>query len=97
MIRLSKRSKDKKNDVSEEEMYKIILKHRLVPKHEIVDEEEKKRIIEKYAGGDPYKLPYILASDPVVKAIGGKPGDVIKITRRSPTAGVTVYYRYVVK
>ncbi|MEM0056973.1 MAG: DNA-directed RNA polymerase subunit H [Candidatus Geothermarchaeota archaeon] len=75
----------------------MILSHLYVPKHEILSEEEKKEIIEKYAGGDPYKLPYILASDPVVKAIGAKPGDVIKITRKSPTAGVSIYYRYVVK
>ena len=74
-----------------------ILKHRLVPKHIVLNEEEKKIVIEKYAGGDPYKLPYILASDPVVKTIGAKPGDVIKIIRRSPTAGTSIYYRLVVK
>lgn len=75
----------------------IILRHRLVPEHIILSEKEKKYVIEKYAGGDAYKLPYILSTDPVVQVIGAKPGDVIKVIRRSPTAGVYVYYRLVVK
>ncbi len=94
MVILKKKSSKSNN---EEAFNEILLKHRLVPEHIILSEEEKKEVIMKYAGGDPYKLPYILASDPVVKAIGAKPGDVIKIIRRSPTAGVAVYYRLVVK
>ncbi len=80
----------------DEKMRQIILSHRLVPKHEILSKEEAKKVIEKYAGGDKYKLPYIRKSDPVVKALGAKPGDIIKITRRSPTAGESVYYRLVI-
>lgn len=75
----------------------FILKHNLVPEHVIISEEERRIVIEKYAGGDPYKLPYILSSDPVVQAVGAKPGDIIKIIRRSPTAGVYIYYRLVIK
>lgn len=75
----------------------FILKHRLVPKHVILSEEEKKEVIEKYAGGDPYKLPYILSTDPIVQVIGAKPGDIIKIIRKSPTASTYIYYRLVVK
>ena len=90
------KKKSSKSD-NEKDFNEILLSHRLVPKHIILSEEEKKEVIEKFAGGDPYKLPYILVTDPVVKAIGAKPGDVIKIIRKSPTAGVSVYYRLVVK
>lgn len=72
-----------------------IFEHELVPKHEILPPEEVKKLLEKYKI-KPYQLPWIRASDPAVIAIGAKPGDVIKITRKSPTAGEAVVYRYVV-
>ncbi len=90
---LKKERKSSKQIVDNE----FILRHRLVPKHIVLSEEEKKKVIEKYAGGDPYKLPYILSTDPVIQIIGAKPGDVIKIIRKSPTAGEYIYYRLVVK
>ncbi len=72
-----------------------VLEHELVPKHEIVSVEEGMEILKKY-GIKPEQLPWIRASDPVVRAIGAKPGDIIKIVRRSPTGGEIVVYRYVV-
>ncbi len=70
--------------------------HILVPKHEILPAEEKQNILHKY-NASAAQFPYILGSDPVIKEIGAKPGDLIKITRVSETAGQTAYYRLVVE
>ena len=66
----------------------------LVPKHEIMTEEE---ISEEFSDVDyEFKdLPKIRANDPVVEAIGAEPGNVLRITRESQTAGVFVTYRIV--
>jgi DNA-directed RNA polymerase subunit H len=73
-----------------------VLKHELVPKHEVLSPEEAKRVIEQY-GRNPYLFPYISASDPVIQALGAKVGDVIMITRKSETSLQTKYYRVVVE
>lgn len=72
-----------------------ILEHELVPKHVIVDINEGIKILKQY-GVKPEQLPWLRASDPVARAIGAKPGDIVKIVRRSPTGGEVVVYRYVV-
>ncbi len=68
--------------------------HFLVPKHEIVPEDKIKELVQKF-GSAPDKFPQILKDDPIVLEIGAKRGDVIKITRNSPTAGQCSYYRVV--
>jgi len=73
-----------------------IYEHVLVPKHEIATSEERDKILSEYRV-QPYQLPRLKASDPAVKAIGAKPGDIVKITRDSPSAGKYVSYRYVVE
>lgn len=73
-----------------------IVKHEMVPKHEILTEKEKKDVLEKFEVTEE-QLPSILISDPVVEMIGAKPGNVLKITRESQTAGEAVYYRIVVE
>lgn len=70
--------------------------HRLVPKHILLSEKEKEELLKKY-GITLKELPRILSSDPMVKALNAKVGDVIKIIRKSPTAEVSEYYRVVVK
>jgi len=44
----------------------------------------------------PHQLPYIRTGDPTAEELGAKMGDILKITRRSATAGEVVVYRYVV-
>lgn len=65
-------------------------------KHEILPAEARQKALEKY-NASPEQFPYILASDPVIKEIGAKPGDLIKILRPSETAGESAYYRLVVE
>jgi len=73
-----------------------IFDHVLVPKHEILSPEEKEKLLKQYRV-QPYQLPKIRSTDPAVKAIGAKPGDILKIIRNSPTAGEYVAYRYVIE
>lgn len=72
-----------------------IFEHALVPKHEILSATEKEQILAQYKV-HPYQMPQVKANDPAVKAIGAKPGDVLKIIRKSQTAGEHIAYRYVV-
>ena len=70
--------------------------HIYVPKHEILAIAEAKEVLEKFHC-KPTELPLIFVTDPAIVGIGVKPGDMIKITRESPTAGESLYYRYVVE
>ena len=73
-----------------------ILNHELVPKHIILNQEERKEVLDKYKI-KPENLPKILLSDPAVKASKAKEGDIIKLIRKSRTAGTSVYFRVVIK
>lgn len=78
-----------------------LLDHNSVPKHEILQEDQVKSLLDKYQIGKG-QLPKIIKgtgknySDPVVKELGAEVGDVIKITRISQTAGESLYYRLVI-
>lgn len=68
--------------------------HILVPKHEIVrNEEDIQSIIERYSLKTKYQLPHILKTDAMSRYLGLKSGDVVKITRVSPTSGEYIIYR----
>jgi DNA-directed RNA polymerase subunit H len=73
-----------------------IFEHALVPFHEILTEKEKNLLLAQYKV-KPYQIPQIKSGDPAVKAIGAKPGDILKVTRKSTTAGEHVTYRHVVE
>ncbi len=72
-----------------------VMSHQLVPKHEVISDKEVEEVLNKYKLTRD-QLPKILIIDPVVKRIGAKIGDVIKITRESPTAGISEFYRLVI-
>jgi DNA-directed RNA polymerase subunit H len=71
------------------------MSHQLVPKHEVISEKEVEDVLNRFELTKD-QLPKILITDPVVKRIGAKVGDVIKITRESPTAGISEFYRMVI-
>ncbi|MGZ4856902.1 MAG: DNA-directed RNA polymerase subunit H [Methanobacteriaceae archaeon] len=75
---------------------KDILKHELVPDHVVLSKSDVKKII-KNLDIHPEQLPKIKSDDPVVKAIEAKPGDILKITRKSQTAGKFITYRLVLE
>ncbi len=73
-----------------------ILQHNLVPEHVILSDEEAEQVLTEN-DFDEDQIPKILPNDPVVKAIGAKEGDLIKITGKSETAGIFTKYRIVRK
>lgn len=72
-----------------------VTRHALVPKHERVDSpKEIQRILKTY-GIKKNQLPIIFAKlDPVCRYLGVEPGNIVKVTRVSPTGGEHVVYRY---
>jgi DNA-directed RNA polymerase subunit H len=40
-------------------------------------------------------MPVILAKDPAISHLNAKPGDLIRIRRKSPTGGESIFYRVV--
>jgi len=79
--------------------------HHLAPPHEILSEEESRRVLEEL-GASPERLPKILVSDPGLKtdpryetlrergeALVGR---LVRIRRPSATAGEAVAYRLIV-
>ncbi len=72
------------------------LNHILVPKHEILSDDELIKVLDKYSI-EKEQLPKIKVSDPAAAKINAKVGDVIRITRNSPSAGKAMYYRLVIE
>ena len=74
----------------------LVPDHILVPKHEIMTKKDAEEVLKKYHCRTT-DLPLIFVNDPAIQRLGVKPGDMIKITRKSATAGESFYYRYVVE
>lgn len=78
----------------EEDLLVNITKHELVPKHILLSDDEKKVLLDRYRLRET-QLPRIQKDDPVSKYLGLKRGQVVKIIRKSETAGRYASYRWV--
>ena len=78
-----------------------VMLHDLVPEHSLLSEKEVQELLKKWKIRSD-QLPKIRKDDPVIKLLemvhGPIPeGQIIKITRKSDSAGVSVVYRTVVE
>ena len=68
--------------------------HRLVPKHVLLNDAEKRELLLSYDIRDT-QLPRMVTNDFVARYFGAKVGDIFRIYRNSPSTGVTISYRIV--
>ena len=73
-----------------------IFGHQLVPKHELLSKKDAEELMQEFHI-QPHQLPYLKSSDPASQSLHAEPGDIIRITRKSATAGEVTIYRYVVE
>eukprot|EP00040_Diaphanoeca_grandis_P005919 m.35107 g.35107 ORF g.35107 m.35107 type:complete len:218 (-) comp17085_c2_seq1:1259-1912(-) len=78
----------------ETELMVNITKHMYVPQHIVLSDDEKQTLLKQYRLSDE-KMPRIQHTDPIAKYYGLVAGQVLKIVRRSKTAGRYVTYRIV--
>jgi DNA-directed RNA polymerase subunit H len=70
------------------------MKHVLVPKHQIVEPSYHKELMDSLYITSKSKFPEIkFHIDPIARCIGAVPGDIVKITRPSSSAGEAIIYR----
>jgi len=70
-----------------------ILNHELVPKANILNTVETAALFKEYNLTNIMNLPEISRFDPQAMAIGLRPGQIVKLERKSPTAMNSLYYR----
>jgi DNA-directed RNA polymerase I, II, and III subunit RPABC1 len=68
----------------------------LVPKHILLTPDEKQKVLDQYNTDTLDSFPILKKDDAQAKYYGMKTGDLCKIIRSCPTAGVSIYYRGVV-
>ncbi|HJJ54908.1 MAG TPA: DNA-directed RNA polymerase subunit H [Methanocorpusculum sp.] len=73
-----------------------VLLHEMVPDHQIMTPEEVTELLQSFNITED-QLPKIYNDDPAVKACKAIPGNVLRIIRKSQTAGEATSYRLVVR
>jgi len=78
-----------------------VLEHELVPEHHLLSEKEAEKVLKELRLTKD-QLPKIRIADPCIRALDAisgpvEEGMVVKIVRRSPTSGVFVCYRLVIR
>jgi len=71
-----------------------ITKHIMMPKFEVISDNEIDILLKEFSI-TKNQLPKILLTDPISRYFGVKSGDIFKITRSSPTTGLSISYRLV--
>jgi DNA-directed RNA polymerase I, II, and III subunit RPABC1 len=71
-----------------------ISKHRKVPKHRILPQEEIDKMLKEYNIKSFKNLPKIDSQDAMARWIGARPGDVIEISGMCVASGENKRYRY---
>jgi len=68
-------------------------KHKLVPKHRKLNNEETIEIMDKYLIKSKIQMPMIMHNDVIAKWLGLKQGEIVEITRYNENSGISYYYR----
>jgi DNA-directed RNA polymerase I, II, and III subunit RPABC1 len=71
-----------------------IMKHELVPKFEVLENEEVSKVLQTYRIKHA-QLPRMHASDPCARYLGLARGQVVRVTRASAEYGASIAYRIV--
>jgi DNA-directed RNA polymerase subunit H len=72
-----------------------IKEHKLIPDHKLLNDKEKEMVLENF-NITAKELPKILNDDTAIMNFSAKSGDIIKVTRKSKSAGTATYYRVVI-
>ena len=79
-----------------DELMICIVEHVLVPKHEILSQDEGKMVLQEYCARKR-DMPLIFSNDPVARYYNMKAGEICRIIRPSVLTGETPFYRIVIK